>query len=116
MTKEEAINTIIASGCKTNEISDGYHTFEQLYEHRIVLYIALCNMIGTGNIWKSKKHSDGTEWDGWFLLGIDTRQGRQITYHLPISKWDQCQFQELSQAPPFDGHSSEDVLNRISKL
>ena len=119
MTKEDAINTIIiTSGCETNKISDGYHTFEQLYEHRITLYIALCNMLRDcdNHVWKSKKHSDGTEWAGWFVLGIGDVSGEQITYHLPLSKWDQCYFTELDQAPEFDGHSSEDVLNRISKL
>lgn len=119
MTKEEAINVII-QGCDTNKISDGYHTFEQLYEHRIVLYIALCRISERADnklIWRSKKHSDGSEWDGWFLLGINDKKGKQITYHLPSRFWNACEFAYTKEvAPEFDGHTSEDVLQRLSEL
>ncbi len=101
-------------------ISDGYHTFDELYEHRIVIYIAMCkgiNLLTDLPVWKSKKHSDGSVWDGWFLLGIHTEQGEQITYHLPESKWNDCNFaKELDCAPFFDGHTSADVLKRIASL
>lgn len=106
------------------KISDGYHTFDELYEHRIVLYIALAlstqvsdNHSLADQVWRSKKHSDGSEWEGWFLLGIGKDAGTQITYHLPISKWDETNFAEdLDKAPDFDGHTSADVLDRIKKL
>lgn len=111
----------------TNEISDGYHTFGELYEHRITLFIALlrqklkeADMLGEPftaqerEIWRSKKHSDGSEWEGWFLLGINKQPGRQITYHLPISKWEECGFAEtLERAPEWDGHTTADVLDRL---
>lgn len=105
----------------TGSISDGYHTFDELYEHRIVLYIALCRIcqIETRRaVWCSKKHSDGTVWDGWFLLGINTENGMQITYHLPDKYWQEVTdfAAELEEAPEFDGHTSADVLKRISKL
>jgi len=118
-SSEELLNDLIKSiKCDTNLISDGYHTFGELYEHRIVIYIALCRFYyeAGGNVWKSKKHSDGSEWDSWFLLGINRKTGTQITYHLPISKWDECKFQEFEQAPKYDGHTSADVLKRISEL
>jgi hypothetical protein len=28
-----------------NDISDGYHTFKELYDHRVKLFVALCNAI-----------------------------------------------------------------------
>lgn len=100
---------------QTNDVSDGYHTFKELYEHRITLFMALCKM--TGFSWKTKLHSDGTSWDGWFVLGIFKKPGEQVTYHLPIEKWDLCYFAEtLDKAPEFDGHTSEDVLKRISEF
>jgi hypothetical protein len=41
-TNEDAINTLIAGPLiNTNQISDGYHTFGELYDHRISLFIAL---------------------------------------------------------------------------
>ena len=100
------------------ETSDGYHTFNELYEHRIVLYIALCRMFAVHNrVWRSECHSDGTQMEGWFVLGIDTQPGEQITYHLPMSKWEDCLFANTQdKAPKFDGHTSKDVLSRIAKL
>lgn len=124
MTKEEAINILIKE-TNTNEISDGYHTFGELYEHRIQLFITLCKLIAHSNygayqenpVWKSKKHSNGTSFEGWFILGIDGTKGKQITYHLPVSKWDECSFaDELPFAPEWDGHTSVDVLQRLKQL
>jgi hypothetical protein len=109
------------NGIDTNGISDGYHTFGELYNHRIELWIAICRILSRDedgfDIWKSKKNSDGSEWEGWFLLGIGEMAGSQITYHLPISKWDECEFAESLELPPiFDGHTSDDVIERLKTL
>lgn len=121
MTKEEWFSSLIKeTGVDSNLISDGYHTFGELYEHRITLYITLLKIhtgIAAFKTWRSKKHSDGSEWEGWFILGYDTRPGHQITYHLPISKWQECDFADtLDQAPEWDGHTSNDVLERLKSL
>jgi hypothetical protein len=106
-------------------ISDGHHTFEELYDHRITLFIALALQISgqpfdDNNkyaVWKSKKHSDGSTYEGWFIMGIGMGKGHQISYHLPLKKWDDTEFaQTLEIAPEYDGHTSEDVLERIKKL
>jgi hypothetical protein len=122
MTKEQALNVLIKDS-DTNKISDGYHTFGELYEHRITLFIALCKAIfnfypNPPKIWMTSKHSDGSSYAGWFLVGINTESGEQISYHLPDSKWaDCCAFAELiDHAPEFDGHTSADVLERLKKL
>lgn len=114
---------------KSIQISDGYHTFDELYEHRIVLFIALCSCYQVSNYykegkatdkeicWRSKLHSDGTMFDGWFILGINQEKGKQITYHLPIEKWDKTGFaRTLKNAPEWDGHTPQMVLDRISNL
>lgn len=110
-----ALNHIIhkLSGEERNEISDGYHTFGELYEHRIWLWIALCR--GNKEIaWKSLYHSDGSRIEGWFVLGLGKRPGLQMTYHLPLKYWDECPFVEaLSRAPDYDGHTSKDVLELL---
>lgn len=104
------------------KISDGYHTFDELYEHRIVNFIAVCRLLQLvpipPSVWISKKHSDGSEWDGWFIMGIGTEPGEQISYHLPISKWDECYkiATWINHAPKWDGHTSADVLERLTKL
>ncbi|GAB3324468.1 hypothetical protein GCM10027299_21750 [Larkinella ripae] len=111
----------------TNDISDGYHTFGELYEHRITLWIALCqlqhnrfmhtNAPSVRSAWRTRLHSDGSGFEGWFVLGIGKTSGEQMTYHLPDSKWGLCDFAEtLERAPDWDGHTSADVLERIAKL
>lgn len=114
--------TFIAKGITA---SDGYHTFEELYDHQITLFIALCKSIKnlgaqppySPEIWRSKVNGDGTAWDGWFVMGIGKEIGKQITYHLPLSRWEEADFAEtLEQAPEFDGHTSNDVLERLKNL
>lgn len=102
--------------------SDGYHTFKDLYEHRIRLFIALCRMCASSGgvhreVWRSRLHSDGTSIDGWFIMGIGDRPGEQITYHLPLSMWDDTVFAlTMPRAPVFDGHTSADVLERLKRV
>lgn len=108
------------------DISDGYHTFDELYEHRIELFIALCrilayhprkNLTEKAQVWKSKTHHDGSSWEGWFIMGIGYDRGNQISYHLPISKWEDCWFANtLSEAPEWDGHTSDEVLKRLKEI
>ena len=98
------------------EVSDGFHTFTELYEHRVVLFIALCKSYSK-DIWRSKFHSDGSVFDGWFVLGIGKMEGSQITYHLPLSKWEDTNFAEtLEKAPEWDSHTASDVLIRLGLL
>lgn len=113
-------------------ISDGFHTMDELYDHRITLYIALCRIMYEAMkaylnlglepekmipVWRSKVNGDGTTWDGWFILGIYKEPGKQITYHLPISRWGETDFAEtLDKSPDFDGHTSDDVLKRLAIL
>jgi hypothetical protein len=105
---------------QADAISDGFHTFKELYDHRIALFIALCGTLwsmGYQNLlWKSRMNNDGTTWPGWFIAGIHKDSGKQITYHLPESKWDALHVQELAKAPAFDGHTSNDVLKRLADL
>jgi hypothetical protein len=95
--------------------SDGYHTFEELYEHRAELYIVLCRRCQ--DVWRSRLHHDGTSFGSWFIMGIGRQPGAQITYHLPEYKWTQTEFAEtLERAPEWDGHTPADVLLRLRQL
>lgn len=99
------------------QVSDGYHTFDELYEHRYHLFIALCQEVKPRiSVFKTMKHADGTMYAGWFLLMMVLNKGRQISYHLPMRLWDQCDFSEREYAPEFDGHTSDDVLERLRML
>lgn len=102
------------------KVSDGFHTFDELYEHRIELFLALCRVINrtddSRSVWKSRYHSDGTRFEGWFICGIGIVSGRQITYHMPDRKWDDADFDIRMSAPEFDGHTAEDVLHRLGDI
>ena len=96
-------------------ISDGYHTFDELYHHRAVLFSVICNTYKQ-LAWKSKKHDDGSMFDGMFIVGIETPNG-PATYHYYIDKyWYLFNVKELEYAPKWDGHSPEDAIERIKSL
>ena len=96
----------------TGDTSDGHHTFSELYEHRHMLFSIICAIFDG---WKSKVHDDGAICDGFFIAGVQTPMG-QATYHLPLRWWDSYQCKELERAPKFDGHTANDVLQRIPSL
>ena len=103
--------------CKTEDVSDGYHTFSELYEHRIYLFIALMSLMKDVS-WFSKLHDDGTKYEDWFVAGINLPSG-QITYHLPnyvIGTIKEACIKELEKAPKFDGHTPNDVINRLCEF
>lgn len=79
------------------EVSDGYHTFNQLYHRRAVLFAALVKQ-NKDKAWKSFKHSDGKycfDEDGeMFIVGIDTPEG-SYTYHYHKKYWNMFDCQEL---------------------
>lgn len=96
------------------QISDGYHTFDELYYHRMVLFAVICNTY-KDSAWKSKLHNDGTMYDNYFIVGITTPKGC-YTYHYHIKYWDMFNVKELSKAPKWDGHKPEDVTRLFSLL
>lgn len=96
------------------QISDRYHTFDELYRHRAKLFAAL--VVAYPDIsWKSKLHHDGTMYDNMFIVGMDLPQGK-ITYHQDMYEWDMFHCKELDRAPEHDGHTPNDVLFRLSAM
>lgn len=92
-------------------LSDGFHTFNELYEHRHILFATL--VADNDEIsWKSLKHADGSMFEGWFIAGMDIL-GSPVTYHIPIRLWDLFKCKKLENAPKWDGHTSEDVVKRF---
>lgn len=98
------------------EISDGYHTFNELYDHRMVLFSVICNTYKE-EAWKSWQHHDGTMYDDYFIVGVQTPQG-QYTYHYHKDNWDKFNVKELEFAPEYDGHLPKDItrLNSLLKV
>lgn len=95
-------------------VSDGFHTFNELYYQRTVLFSIICNQ-NKHLSWKSKKHDDGTMYTGMFIAGINTPMGF-TTYHIEDRYWNIFDVVELDSSPKFDGYTSDDVLKRLCSL
>jgi hypothetical protein len=99
------------------DTSDGYHTFNELYEHRYALFIALMKSHPKIS-WRANNHDDGTMFDGWFIAGIHFPVG-DISYHLPLNKWgllDNAGITTTNKAPAWDNHASQDVIQRLNSV
>lgn len=115
----DAATTSLTGGDATpvdmGDVSDGYHTFNELYAHRVRLFSTLMNAYPHLSWW-SHVHSDGEHYDGWILAGIDTPAG-SISYHLPETE---IKFlpagTELEIGKEWDGHEAADVLDRLPSL
>lgn len=120
----EEINNLTNSlsehkGLDRSKLSDGYHTFEELYEHRNLLFIVLTKSISDSRKYKFKKNHDGSEYEGWFgvciLIDTDEFETEQISYHLPMKYWDMVNAVDVGINKYYDGHSSKDVIERLIK-
>lgn len=67
-----------------NDMSDGYHTFDELYEHRVLLYLNLCVLM------KDK-----------------------VSYHLPGGYLNFCKDIFSEKHPEWDGHNSKMIADRL---
>lgn len=98
------------------DLSDGYHTFNGLYEQRMVLFAALVKAYKE-KAWKSYRHEDGEYCfgGGWFIVGIDTPEG-SYTYHYENKYWDMFDCVDLPRSKHWDGHTEEDAETRLMSL
>ncbi len=105
------------------DASDGFHTFTELYEFRMLYNAALFNQwyldrsqftIKVHNVHKSWKHSDGELCfgGGWFIVMATLPTG-QISNHYEARDWDLFQIEERKKADKWDGHTPQDVATRL---
>jgi hypothetical protein len=107
----------------TENTSDGYHTFKELYEFRKVYNAGLFNEwanfdIPQYDVHKSWKHHDGELCfgGGWFIVVANLPNG-QISNHYEAKDWELFQIPIAEKAKyEFDGHTGKDVLDRIKAL
>ena len=98
--------------------SDGYHSFNELYEYRMLYNAALFNEWGRHGkyqVQKSKRHSNGEECfgGGWFIVVAVLPTG-QITNHYKIEYWDLFKIPEVKRVTiKYDGHTPQDVATRL---
>ena len=106
---------ILCKAKTIGELSDGYHTFDQLYDFRREYNAALVN----SGVWpshKSHRHHDGELCfgGGWFIVMMETPFG-QISNHYECKYWDEFHCEEKYVADEWDGHTDVDVLERLKK-
>lgn len=124
---QNAINSLPDKG----ELSDGYHTFNELYEFRKMYNAALFNQWAKDcipnpngtiaykyDVHKSWRHNNGDLCfgGGWFIVVAMLPEG-QISNHYPAKDWDLFRVPELEKARyEFDGHTGKDVIQRLKDL
>ncbi len=96
------------------DFSDGYHTFNDLYHQRAVLFSVIVDKYLT-NAWKSHYHEDGEPCfgGGWFIVSITTPAG-EYGYHFEDKYWDLFNCKELSKAKHWDGYTDKNVSRLLS--
>lgn len=125
------IDSLLQKG--VGEFSDGYHTFNELYDFRKMYNAVLFNewanqkvgklgddimhFTAKHDVHKSWRHHDGELCfgGGWFIVVAILPTG-QISNHYEAKDWDLFQIPEVEKAKyPFDFHTAKDVLERLSQ-
>lgn len=99
----------------TDQISDGYHTFGELYDHRRALTSVLTRL-NPAISWRSRAHhpeDDPMFRGGYFIVGMNLPTG-QIRYHYKLTHWhDFDGVPTLDHAPRYDGHTPGMTVDRL---
>ena len=115
-TERERIKAIceVAGVSEIDDLSDGFHTFRQLYYQRMMLFAAIVKQ-NRDKAWKSLRHEDGDLCfgGGWFIVGIDTPEG-SYTYHYESNFYRLFECEELERGKHWDGHTEKDVTRLLS--
>ena len=137
--KQTGLKSIIPQN-SIGELSDGYHTYDELYDFRKMYNAVLFNEwclnyynyikaenLGTNfgskpkpkyNVHKSWKHNDGELCfgGGWFIVSAMLPTGL-ISNHYKSEDWDLFKVPEVEKAIyEYDGHTPQDTLTRLSNL
>lgn len=115
----EGSRWVPSDGINTDEITDGHHTFGELYDHRRALTAVLAaGAADVGDSWRSKAHhpDDDPMFEGYFIVGIELPTGT-ITYHYKLHHWDDfAAVPEREHAPKWDGATPDDTVTRLLEL
>lgn len=100
-------------------VSDGYHTFKELYEFRMLYNAAFFKHLFYSNfpVHKSFRHYDGELCfgGGWFIVVAELPTG-VISNHYESKYWDLFHVPTFYKSiTPFDGHTPQDVVERLTE-
>ena len=102
----------------TGIISDGYHTFDELYEFRKVYNACLFNewaILNKYSVYKSRRHHDNKfcfDNNNYFIVCANLLEGH-ISNHYEMKDWELFKIPIRDKAELFDGHTSGDVILRL---
>ena len=99
---------------KDNDIFDGYHTFDELYDHRCLLFIVYLLLKNPFGCFWIREH-----FPGWDLLVIESDTVGQISYHVPVKfrpLYENALAERGAKDYKYDGHTSQDVITRLIQL
>lgn len=120
-------HTVLQEVEKMSQISDGFHTFGELYRYRMLLQAAWFNTQAEWDrdestnpmkIVKSWRHHDGELCFGkenYFIVVAQLPTG-QISNHYKGEYWDLFDIPEVKRAPEWDGHTPQEAADRIEKF
>lgn len=102
---------------KSGKLSDGYHTFSELYDYRMIYNALIVNSYakqGLYNCHKSKRHSTKEECfgGGWFVVMMTLPTG-QVSNHYEMKYWDLFHCEEREFADEWDGHTPQQAFERM---
>ena len=103
-----------------DEVSDGYHTFKELYDYRMIYNALWFNELALSHpeyqVHKSWKHSDGEICfeGGWFIVIAELPTG-QISNHYEEQYWDMFKIPEQEKANVWDGHTPQQAYERMKE-
>lgn len=110
----ELIDSLQQEQTDMGEVSDGYHTFNELYYYRMLYNAAFFNLLPKEWVHKSKRHHTGEECfgGGWFIVMANLPTG-QISNHYELKDWDLFQIPEKEFADEWDGHTPQEAAKRL---
>lgn len=120
-----AIKERFGGSAITGQTSDGFHTFDELYNQRMLYNAVLFRQWSIhdwGNpefprdVHKSWRHSDGELCfgGGWFIVSAQLVTG-QITNHYPAEHWKLFRIPDRARAADWDGHTAAQAYQRLTE-
>jgi hypothetical protein len=104
------------------QVSDGHHTFEELYRYRLLYNAALFNewaKSGLYNVHKSRFHHDGTipfDDPKWFIVVAELPTGQISNHYRVVTDWDLFDIPERELPNVYDGHTPDVVADRLESF
>jgi hypothetical protein len=114
-------------GHDSGDVSDGWHTFNELYHYRMLYNAGMASALVSMTpikrlkqnikVVKSWRHNDGELCfgkDNYFVVVMQLPTG-QVSNHYHGDHWDLFKVPEVERAPEYDGHTPQESAERLEK-